>query len=523
MIKKRNLIFLFLLILFAVPTLIPLFHPGFFATDDGNWMVIRFSAFYETFKNGQFPTRFLSPLNYTYGYPVSNFLYPLFMYLGVPIHVLGFGFVDTIKIILGASMIGSTLFAYLWLLRLFDRFSSFIGAIIYLYAPYHLYDVYKRGSVGEVLSLAILPFVLWQIEKGSFFWTSIGIAFLILSHNTLALLFLFFILLYMSLNLYVSKNKKRLLYKYVSSIILGLGLSSFFSLPAIFDLQYTIFSQTSVSNWSKYFADWELIGVSSLVVFMVTFLFFIIRVIKVQKHRLTALVFIVGVFSIFFASSISVPLWNLLPVSFIQFPFRFLSLTVLCVSFLAAFVVSVLSKREKIITAALILILAIFSSKPFMYPKVFQNYPGTYYSTNLATTTVQNEYMPKWVSQIPNSVPLKKAQIIEGNGEIKNLYSQRNKISFDLSSRSKTLIQINTIYFPGWKVKVNGQKSPILYENRNGLIRFNVSEGEHKIQASFGETGFWRIADLISFISLLILLAWRVLPKNYIILTKFKL
>ena len=158
-----------------------------------------------------------------------------------------------------------------------------------------------------------------------------------------------------------------------------------------------------------------------------------------------------------------------------------------------------------------------------MYPKVFQNYPDTYYSTNLATTTVQNEYMPKWVSEIPNSVPFKLAQIIEGNGEIKNLYSQRNKISFDLSSRSKTLIQINTIYFPGWKVKVNGQKSPILYENRNGLIRFNVSEGEHKIQASFAETGFRLFADLISFISLLILLAWRVLPKNYIILTKFKL
>ena len=502
---KKNILLIFILIIFSLSSILPLLHSGFFPTDDGNWMIIRFSAFYEALRNGQFPVRFLPRLNNGYGYPVADFLYPLFMYIGVPIHVLGFSFVDTIKIILGLSMIGSTLFAYLWLSRLFNKFSSFIGAITYLYAPYHLYDVYKRGSVGEVLALAIVPFILWQLERKSLFWSSIGIALLILSHNTLAVLFLPLGILYVALDIFIAKNRRRLLYYYTSILVLGLGISSFFWIPAVFDLQYTIFSQTSISDWSKYFANWELIGVSSLSVFMVTFLFFVIRAIKVQKHRLTALFFIVGVFSVFLASSLSAPLWNLLPVSFIQFPFRFLSLTMLCVSFLTACVVSVFSGKKRIIIAALILILAIFSSKPFMYPKVFQNYPETFYSTNMDTTTVKNEYMPKWVKEIPVSIYNEKVEVINGDGKIQNLFNNGNNISFDISSSTGNEIQINTVYFPGWDVEENGKKIPVSYKNRDGAIRFKVAKGSNFVKASFTETPVRIVSDLISLLSLILL------------------
>src|SRR3989338_6792857 len=173
--KNTNILFLLLAVVVSIPSVVGLMHPGFPLTDDGNWMVIRFSAFYETLKSGQFPVRFLSRLNYGFGYPVADFLYPLFMYIGVPIHILKFSFVDTIKIILGASMIGSAIFVYFWLSKLFDKFSSFVGAVFYFYTPYHLYDVYVRGSVGEVLALAIAPFILWQLERKDLLWSAIGI------------------------------------------------------------------------------------------------------------------------------------------------------------------------------------------------------------------------------------------------------------------------------------------------------------------------------------------------------------
>src|SRR6266568_2717132 len=186
-----------LLALCCVPALWGLFHSGFFVSDDGNWMVIRLSAFYEMMRAGQLPVLFLLRLNHGYGYPVADFLYPLFLYLGAVIHVLGFSFVNTVKIILGLSVVGSGIFTYLWLRKIFSWKSAFVASLIYVYFPYHLLDIYQRGSVGEVLALCIVPFIFWQIERRAMVWAGVGLGLLIMSHNSLAFIFLPVIFLYM--------------------------------------------------------------------------------------------------------------------------------------------------------------------------------------------------------------------------------------------------------------------------------------------------------------------------------------
>ena len=124
MLKKinRNLVFILLAVVLAVPAILGLLHSGFPVTDDGGWMVIRFSAFFQTLRNGEFPVRFLMRLNNGYGYPVADFLYPLFMYLAVPIHILGINFVNTIKTLLILCIFTSSLFTFLWLRKIFDNF-----------------------------------------------------------------------------------------------------------------------------------------------------------------------------------------------------------------------------------------------------------------------------------------------------------------------------------------------------------------------------------------------------------------
>ena len=86
--KKINLFWVVIIFLAVLPSLYGVWHSGFFVSDDGNWMVIRFSAFYQALADGQFPVRFLDRLNYSYGYPVANFLYPGFMYIGVPLKIV---------------------------------------------------------------------------------------------------------------------------------------------------------------------------------------------------------------------------------------------------------------------------------------------------------------------------------------------------------------------------------------------------------------------------------------------------
>ena len=486
---KKNLIWIILVILFSIPAIAALFHPGFFQSDDGEWMVIRFSAFHQALRDGEFPVRFLSRLNYGYGYPVSNFLYPGFMYLGELFKLLGFGFVQTIKIIFGLSMVGSAVFAYLWLSKLFDRWPSFVGSFLYLYAPYHLFDIYKRGSVGEVLTLGLVPFIFWQIERKSFFWTSLGIAFLIVSHNTLALLFLPVVILYL-----LARGLAFSVYL-LPSVLLGLGISSFFWIPAIFDLQYTVFQNTPVSDWSNHFADFTLVGFVPQIVFILTLFTF-----KKFKDRISILMFSIGIVSLFLSLSISSLVSEWLPVSVFQFPFRFLSVTILSAAFLSAFLLNEIKANARAIFGVAILIVGFLSASYYISPSVFFDKGDAYYSTNEDTTTVKSEYMPKWVKNNPTEHFANKVEIV--NGLVTDLKIKSNRVRFLATSDNNSLVTINTIYFPGWKVVVDGKAVPIPYENHSGIMQFNVAKGAHLVEASFSETRVRLIGDIVSLVSL---------------------
>jgi len=515
---KAKLFFLILIVFLSIPSILPLFHQGFFQSDDGEWMIIRFSAFFQALSDGQFPVRFLGRLNHEYGYTVANFLYPGFMYLGIPIHVLGFGFVDTIKIIFGVSIIGSAIFCYLWLSRFFDKLSSFIGALFYLYTPYHLFDLYKRGSIGEVFALAITPFVLWQIERRSLFWSSIGIAILILSHNTLAVLFLGLIIVYMGLDIYISKDQKELFKKFFLMMIFGLGISAFFWIPAFFELKYTVFSQTQISNVNAYFANTDLIGFSTIFILVLTAVFLIISRIEIKKHRLTLLLFIIGLVSVLFSSSLSAPLWNILPVSFIQFPFRLLSLTIVCVAFLAACIVFTSPKKLKIPIVILSSIILTLSAKPFVVPSEFFDKGEGFYATNMDTTTVKNEYLPKWVKEKPVERFIEKVEVVQGVGSVNNVVYNSKKITFDVLAKENMKVRVNTIYYPGWKAKVNNQNAEIDYSNEEGVMELMIPKGESKVELKFSETPLRLFSDTISVVSVLLLLFYRIILRKIKIL-----
>ena len=498
---------LLLLVALLIPSIFSLLQPGFFESDDGEWMIIRFSSFYQSLSDGQFPVRFLGRLNYGFGYPVSNFLYPGFMYLAAPLKLMGLSFVSSIKLVLIISMVGGGFFTFKWLSKIFDEKSAFIGAVFYTYTPYHLYDLYKRGSVGEILSICLLPFILWQLERQSVFFTAIGIFFLVLAHNTLAVLFLLFIVFYMGLNVYVSKKKKDLSLNYLITLLLGIGMASFFWLPAILELKYTVFSNTQVSEWQNYFANINLIGLSTFAVFLIIIILIFSKKISIKKHRLTFLLLLIGMISVLLSNSISFRVWNIFPSSFVQFPFRFLSLVLPSIAFLAASIVSVFSGRRKTVLSVVLVIAVFFSSLDFSFPKVTFDKGDSFYSTNEATTNVKDEYMPHWVKEKPIARFSEKVELSDGVQTRNQTYNSK-KIYFEVSSEKEQVARVNTIYYPGWIAKVNGREIEIDYGNRRGVIDLKLPSGANRVELKFTETPLRLFSDLISLLSFLILLLW---------------
>ncbi len=492
-----------LLIIFSFPTILPLFHHGFFLTDDGEWMIIRFSAFYQALTDGQFPVRFLERLNFEYGYPVPTFLYPGFMYAGIPLHLLRIGLVNSIKIILGGSLVGTTVFIYFWLLQFFKkRVPAMAGAIVSLYLPYHLYDVYTRGSVGEIFALLWVAFIFWMLERKSFLFVSIGIGLLLISHNTIALLFLPFLFLYAIFrNLFSLK-------KLLLSFLFGILLSAFFTIPAVFELPLTNFSHTTIADPLQYFAGIQLIGISTLVIFFFSLVLIFSKKKQYSDNKLLiGFMLIITFLTIFFSTSFSSMLWQIIPSSFVQFPFRLLSYFVFTTAFLAAFIVEAIGNMtRKIILLFCLAGIVLFSSFSFMGPKTYFDKGEGFYLTNEATTTVHDEYRPVWSNEKNVQRAESNVEILQGKGTINIMNDDNKSTRFTTKSLDNLLIRINTIFWPGWTLKIDGKAQEIFYNNPEGLMEFPVTKGTHMVLVEFGETPLRLVADFISLISLCVLL-----------------
>lgn len=507
--NKNSIAIIFGLFVLSLFACISFIHSGFPKTDDGSWMIIRFSAFYSAFKEGEIPVRWLGRLNNGYGYPVADFLYPGFMYLGIPLAVMLSSFVTTVKTLFVLSLSLSGIGMFLFLRKKYDAWSAFVGALVYLYSPYHLYDATVRGSLGEVLALSIIPSIFWLVERDSLLWAGIAIALLILSHNTLALLFLPVVVLYVFLS--KSVNKKNA----VISIIGGVGIATFFWLPAVLDLRYTVFSKVIVSDWSHYFASLQVIGIIQLLIIFVIVVIFFLKAEKRKKifTASTILFLVCGIISLFLSSSLSQFAWPILPVKFIQFPFRFLSLGIFACAALVPLIMSVVTLKK--VVGLIIIVLSIVTSYPYLVSHAYDFYPDSYYSTNVDTTTVKNEYMPRSVNQVPTSLPT--AKVIAEQGTIDNLVTTNKKYSFMVTTSQQTRVTINQLYFPGWKAYLDAREIPINYSDPRGIMQVAIPKGQHSVRVLFQETSYRLISDIISIVSLisLAIISFLVYRKRY--------
>lgn len=468
----------------------PLSRNGFFITDDGDWMIIRLSAFYQSLVGGQFPVRFLGRLNHNYGYPVANFLYPGFLYVGSVIRLFGFTYVDVVKILLALSIVGSGSFLFVTLKKKYDTLSSLGGAISFILSPYVFFDLYKRGSVGELFAFLPVSMLLFGIMADVLWIIPIATALLIVSHNSLALLFMGVSLIFAAVS-----GKPWL---YIKGMVIGIGMATFFWLPALYERQYVLFDSTRISDPLSYFVtmdNWQFLGAGVIAALFIlvsktyTFNFF---------EKVSA---VITLGSVFFALSVSTIIWKWVPMlaSFIQFPYRFLSIASIVGAFSVSAVFSVVPKKSKMIIFLILIFVLVYTTVLEQRSIAYVDHGEGYYSTNEATTTVKNEFMPTWVQVIPIKRASQKVTTLSGNATFVPDVKTPQHIDGILDVKSDSLIQINTIYYPGWGVTLDGILTPVIYTNPYGLMQFFVEKGRYRLEASFRETGFRLITDIISF------------------------
>lgn len=496
--KKNKKIYLCVIVgifLFALLIqLSPLLRRGFIVTDDGDWMIIRLSAFFQSLKEGQFPVRFLGRLNYGYGYPVANFLYPGFLYIGSLFHIIGFSFHHSVELICIFSIIGSVFLFYFWLRRFFNEIPSLIGALSFLFSPYMLFDLYTRGSIGELLAIFCIIMCLFCIETGNNKVLPFGIFLLMLSHNILAALSIPFLCIY---------SLRKQSFQSIVPFIIGGMMAAFFWAPAFFERSFVVFNSIPVSQPLHYFDI-------SLRLFLFQFPFLLAGIMAVRRkidlylcERRIFLILLIT--SGIFVTSLSRFVWQLpFMGQYIQFPFRLFTYWLFAGPWLLSYWIHTEEKvrLKKIGIATVLVFIILYVVQYWNTPSIFRE--EGYYTTNEATTTTHDEYMPRWVKEKPKTHSTERIEFYSGKGIITPRTLTTQRIDATIVAQEESIIQVNTIYYPGWGATLHDRPIAIYYKNPRGLIQIVVPKGEYRLFVEFRETIFRFITDSISVCGLIL-------------------
>ncbi len=555
--KKLVLYIIFFAVMSAV-ALLPLFHSGFFTMHDDQ-QIARLYELTQILHQGQLPPRWVPDLGFGYGYALFDFYPPLVYYLGFLVHSLGFGYIDSTKIVMGLGFVLSALFMFLWIRKRFGTVPGLVAATLYTYAPYHAVDLYVRGAFAEFFSFVWIPAVFWSFdmlsEKKTWKWTLITgilLSFVLLTHDLIAMQASVFIAGYMCWTLFEKRTEwKKVILWYIVAGGIALGLTAYFWLPSLVDKQYTLVDAILTKDLASYqlhfvclkqlwTGPWGYgasipecsdqlsfeIGKMHLIASGVALLLLLVAWLKGKKEKTGFILFLfLNLFvATWLTTSKSLFLWNMIkPFAYIQFPWRFLLFSALFSSSLTGVVVWQIgrfSQKGAWVAAILIGCISIGLMAGNMHPENYLSKSDKDYTSyqDIAWRISRSsyEYVPKEVRTVksdinttlvaitPDTIASSPAIILSGKATILTQKNTAADKSFLIHATSQATIRINTFAYPGWMVFVDGRQVTPDTNNPLHLLTVSVPTGEHSIVAVFRETSPRLVADMVSLITLII-------------------
>lgn len=534
--------FIAFIFLTSIPALLPLFHKGFFPLQDFVF-VVRIYENFRALRDFQFPVRWAADLRY--GEPLFDFYAPLPYYLGSAVHFLmHLSYIDTSKVLMGSSLILSGIAMFFLAKELFGKWGGVIAAVLYMYAPYHSVDLYVRGALSESWALVFFPLIFLFIFKlknnptvKNLLFLSLSLSGLFITHNIMTVMFFPFIVGWI-IFLFFEKRDGRsniFLLKAFLAFLLAACISASYLLPAFFekDLVQSLNLTNGYYDFRAHFVEIHQFfstfwgygpsvwgpedGLSFQVGLVHWFLIGLLAVltIAVKSFRklyggLLFILFVEFLFSLFMQHNKSTFIWTSFPLlSFIQFPWRFLGITI----FTSSLLIGSLGYffKEKFIFIGLAALLGIvFYYNQFAHPQFFydkrtdEDYISGIFIKNEGF--IPRDYVPVYVKK---SLPDHQEQPWALSGSIKVVsfmpHSSWALAQIESTQSAKVIMPIS--YFPGWTVRENGKIIPQDKPGELGLVQVSLPKGSHTLNLNFDNTPIRSLGDGLSIFGLLVFAA----------------
>lgn len=489
-------------------------------THDGENHLARFANYKVAVREGHIPPRWAPNFLNHHGYPVFNYNYPLANILSLPFSAVDLSYQLAFQTLVITFTLGGIAGIWLWLSELKLKWPGRQVAIIsYLLAPY-LHGLYNyRGSIGEILALPLLVWLLWLIEKRRsikapkiWWWIvtiSVGTAFG-LSHNITVLFGGIFIASYAIVRL----HKNWLAWRDI--VLTGsasLGLAAWFWIPAILEQNLVNITAVGLTEdtpkhtllisellFGSVRAGFSLPGtvyqlsapISAIGIFSLMLLCAGLALKKIKSNSIIWWSLGVIFLLILLQTNWSKSVWELAVLSFIQFPWRLSLLLTIALLPVVAWIFENVTRAIKILLLLLLVWQAIGVSR------LSQNYFFTTTAESLdnfsQTSTTKNENLPKSFTYQGFTSWQPEPQIITGTAKFEVEHWNGFWRKYKLEVLEQSTIAEPTAYFPGWVTFANDQKLEYVdSEVIGGRVAYSLPAGNYNIETSFSRQTWPRL------------------------------
>lgn len=500
-------------------------------------------------RDGVWYPRWIDEFYYGYGSPIFNFYAPFFYLFSEIFRLFGVSILYslnlarfTIFLVAGAGM-------YLLSRMYCSAFGAWAASLLFVFSNYFLANSYVRVASGELLALAISPYLLLMLVRflrkpsiSRMILFSLTFALLIVSHNISALLWAIAVMAF-GLWSAIWARKLSFLRWTVLGFALALALSAFFWMPAFFE-RNMVHSEQSLTegffDYRKHFVyadqiwrdEWgygisregrkDTMSVSCGRALLLVWLagmgaVFIMARSKADKSRESWFFALGSVASFFMLFPISKWLWGLFPLfKFIQFPWRFYLIFIP----LSVAVVSIglghIQKQRKTLAGILVAAIALSvlisqSPRATGYRAMLRvdnleavrvDPTRSYEQTGLVepqkfftidkipslgvTTTAKDDYLPVWVEKKPARISDSFLEVT-GGARATILAQRHNYFKILVESSDSSQLALNVFYFPGWKAVRDGLINLVVKpEKVTGRLLVELEKGAYELDVYFG-------------------------------------
>ncbi len=503
--------------------------------------------FFRALTNGQPIPQWAPDFSGGYGEPFFAFNPPLIYVVSALFHAVGFSFIAAENLACITLLLLAGLAMYLFARDFLGPRGALVAATAFVFAPYLHSRLYVSHALADYSAFPFVPLAYWGIYRFAeggrrrfFVVAALSVTALLLSSNPVSLV------VAPTLALLTAILAWRMWNPWVAirgawCVAVGLGVAAFFWLPAMVekDLVHTHRLLETFLNYNNHFAyafqlihsPWGYglsmpgpndgmsfaIGPAHLAMaLLAVVLYRRVSSISARTALLTGFCLVIVAIGACLSVVESAFIWDRLPLlQYLEYPWRFHVLAAAGTAFLFGLPL-LLIPHERSTLANMVMLGLMVGVLAFNFeharPEKMTEVTDAEFTPELIASrwlapTTALEYEPIWVRERPTSPAAEPATLIAGQGRVTVVKRTPPESEFRVETNGEARLQINTFYFPSWKVEVNGRERLIDRSSAQGVMQLSLDAGVHEVRLHLGTTPIRVFSGVLSILAIVLFVA----------------